>query len=157
VEPDIEYAEAGLYMLAGEYETYAVDIEAAAGTRLGRVALGIASHIPTSPAKGLGYMSSAEDGLTEAGQVISGEGGYRYRTLSLDSRYKIGPETMERILAGYATVGSGFPMFIDLGDEADRLPARRFYGVERGQQSWVFQGGVDKYLYSLKFDLEECF
>ena len=155
--PEIEYRGSGLYMLDKVYTATSIDVELAPGAEIGRFALGMSAHIPTTPTKGLGYVSTAEDEFTEAGQVVHGEGGHAYRALTLDSRYKIGPETMAKIEEGYKTIGAGFPFFLDLKDEAHRLPFDKFYGTERNQKSWVFQGGVNKFLYSLKFDFEECF
>jgi hypothetical protein len=95
--------------------------------------------------------------VTLSGQVIPGAGGYNYWTLSLDSRYKIGPEAMEEIGAGYKYIGAGYPFFIDLSQEHYKLPFDRLYAAERNQANFGFEGGIRRFLYSRRFDFEERF
>ena len=156
---NIPYNGSGLYMLDREkyksVRSLRIDVEP--GTKIGRLAFGKLVHIPTTPAKGLSYVGTAAEHITSSGQLIQGMGGYTYRTLTLDSRYKIGEEAMKEIIAGRTTIGAGYPFFIDLEDEYYKLPFRKFYGIERNQKNWVFQGGVTKFLYSMKFEFEECF
>jgi hypothetical protein len=89
--------------------------------------------------------------------VIPGAGGYDYRAVSLDSRYKIGPEAMAEIEAGYKYIGRGYPFFIDFSDEAYKLPFIRLYAAERNQRNLSFEGGARRFLYSRRWNFEERF
>ena len=126
-------------------------------TFIGRLAAGIGVNIPTSIAKEPGFNSTAEPRKTLSGQVIPGSGGYNYKTLSLDSRYKIGKIAMEEIKSGYKYIGMGYPFFIDLADEAYKLPFSKLYAIEKNQRQMVFESGIAKYLFSRRFEFEECF
>jgi hypothetical protein len=124
---------------------------------IGRIGAGLGVHIPTAVAKEPTFASTSEPRVTLSGQVIPGAGGYNYRTLSLDSRYKITEEIINEIKAGYFTAGIGYPYFIDLADESYKLPFSKFYANEKNQRSMTFQSGVRRYLYSRKFEFEERF
>jgi len=113
--------------------------------------------LPTAIAKEPSFMSTAEPRVTLSGQVIPGAGGYNYRTLSLDCRYKISEEIISEIEAGYITAGRGYPYFIDLTDESYKLPFSKLYANEKNQGSMTFQSGVRRYLYSRRFEFEERF
>lgn len=153
----IEYKGHGLYMLSQKFFAREITITTPANATIGRLAIGKAVHIPTTPVKGLTFASTANEQITGGGQVILGSGGYEYRTLTLDSRYKIDRNAMNEIIAGYKSIGKGYPFFIDLIDEHERLGFSKFYGVEKNQKNWVFQGGVRDFMYSMKFEFEECF
>jgi len=157
VQPNIKYIGSGLYMLPREYSVRTLRVSLEGGTRIGRLAFGRAFDIPTTPAKELSYASTATEQLSVSGQLIPGAGGYGYRTLSLDSRYKLGPEALREIEAGYKIIGKGYPFFMDLESDVYKLPFSKFYGIERSQKNWVFQGGVTRFKYSMKFNFEECF
>ena len=126
-------------------------------TYVGRIGAGLGIHIPTSIAKEPGFVSTAEPRITLSGQVINGLGGYNYRILSLDSRYKIDEVAMNEIQEGYNTIGAGFPFFIDLTDESYKLPFSKFYATEIDQKKMSFEGGIRKYLYSRRWYFEEKF
>ena len=156
-----QFAGNGLYMLGqnnpnGWWEVSELYIKTNA-TYIGRVGLGIAVNIPTTVAKEPAFCSTAEPRTTLSGQVIPGAGGYNYRTLSLDSRYKIDELAMNEIKDGYKYIGMGYPFFIDLADEAYKLPFSKFYGTEANQRKMSFESGVRKFLYSRRFEFRECF
>jgi hypothetical protein len=124
---------------------------------IGRLAAGIGIEICTSIPKEPGWNSTSEPRVTLSGQIIPGRGGYNYRVLSLDSRYKITEEAIAEIVAGYTYIGMGYPFFIDLTQESYKLPYSRLYANERNQRTMSFEGGIAKYRYSRKWDFEERF
>jgi len=126
-------------------------------TYIGRIAAGMACNIPTSVTKEPALKSTSEPRKTLAGGIIPGAGGYNYRALSLDNRYKINKEIMLEFEAGYKYIGMGYPFFIDLTDESYKLTYSKLYASEKSQISTVFQSGVHKFLYSKRFEFEECF
>jgi len=126
-------------------------------TYIGRIAAGIGIHIPTAIAKEPGFCSTSQPRVTLSGQSVPGAGGYYYKTLSLDSRYKINALAMNEIIAGREAIGKGYPFFIDLSDEAYKLPFNKLYANERNQQEMVFESGVRRFLYSRRFEFEERF
>jgi hypothetical protein len=123
----------------------------------GRIAAGIGVEICTTIQKEPGWHSTSEPRVTLSGQVIPGRGGYNYRTVSLDSRYKITEEAIQELIAGYKYIGMGYPFFIDLGRESYKLPYSRLYAEERNQRSMSFEGGIMQYRYSRKWDFTERF
>jgi hypothetical protein len=126
-------------------------------TYIGRIGAGIGVHIPTSVPKEPSFNSTSEPRVTLSGQVIQGAGGYNYRTLSLDSRYKIDEFAMKEIQNGFKYIGMGYPFFMDLTKESYKLPFNKFYANEKNQGQMSFEGGVRKYLYSRRWDFEERF
>jgi hypothetical protein len=146
----------GLYPLNQSITATSVILELN-GVYVGRVGLGKGILIPTAIAKQPGFVSTAEPRTTLSGQQIEGAGGYTYRTLSVDSRYKIGPEAMEEIQAGYPVIGKGFPFFISFDCEVYKLPFNKLYATERNQRNFSMEGGINKYLYSRRFEWEEKF
>jgi len=148
--------ENGLYMLDKTYNNIE-KIKITSNGKIGRFAAGLARNIPTSIAKELTFCSTAEPRLTLSGQVIQGLGGYNYKTLSLDSRYKINEKIMNDILEAYPFIALGYPFFIDLSAEIYKLPIKRLYAVDKNQQNFGFESGVKKYLHSRRFVFQECF
>ena len=124
---------------------------------VGRIAAGLAVRIPTSVRKEPAFRSTAEPRTTLSGQVITGLGGYTFRTVSLDSRYKIDGVIMNEIKEGYKYIGMGYPFFINLEDEAYKLPFDRLYATDRNQRQMAFESGVKGFLYSRRWDFEERF
>jgi hypothetical protein len=124
---------------------------------IGRFAAGKAVTVCTAIAKEPGIASTGEPRETLSGQVIPGLGGYTYRTLSLDSRYKIGKEAVEELTAGYKYTAMGYPFFLDLSEEAYKLPFDKLYAAENNQRNLVFQSGLLKYRYSYRFNFKESF
>ena len=124
---------------------------------IGRFAAGIAVDLPTAIAKEPGWASTAAERKTLSGQIIQGAGGYSYRTVSLDVRYKIGKTAIEQIEAAYnRQIGPGFPYFLLFDREERRLPFARLYARDK-KKDYVFQGGINRFLFSRKFEFEECF
>jgi len=126
-------------------------------TFIGRLGAGLAMRIGTSVRKEPAFNSTAEPRMTLAGQVIKGLGGYNYRTVSLDSRYQIDETMMAEIKEGFRHIGMGYPFFINLEDEAYKLPFDRLYAIDANQRAMGFESGVRRFLYSRRFDLRECF
>jgi hypothetical protein len=128
------------------------------GSYIGRFAAGIAVDLPTAIAKEPGFASTAKFRKTLSGQVIPGAGGYTYRTVSVDVRYKIDKSALSQIEMAYnGQIGLGYPYFLLFDKEARRLPLVRLYAKDIKTEQYVFQGGINKYLFSRKFEFEECF
>ena len=140
-----------------KYKSLRISAPAGSGTTIGRVAAGRAVNIPTAVKKEPGYASTAEPRKTLSGQVIPGAGGYSYRTLSLDSRYKLDRTAMKEIEAGYAAIGRGYPFFINLSDEEYKLGFDFLYATEKNQRQMSFEGGIRRFLYSRRWEFEEAF
>jgi len=153
---NFEFTGNGLYMMNRTILASQIIITTSA-THLGRVGAGMGVNIPTSIPKEPGFVSTNEPRVTLSGQVISGVGGYNFRVLSLDSRYKIDDFAMREIINGFKYIGMGYPFFIDLTDESYKLPFNKFYANEKNQRSMSFEGGINKYLYSRRFEFEERF
>jgi len=148
--------ENGLYLLDKKYNNVE-KIRLAINGKIGRFAAGVAHNIPTSIAKELTLCSTAEPRTALSGQVIQGLGGYNYKTLSLDTRYKINENIMNDINEAYKYISLGYPFFIDLTDEAYKLPIKKLYAIDTRQQSFGFEAGVKKYLHSRRWNFRECF
>jgi len=146
----------GLYPLGRTIRANKITITTDA-SYIGRFGAGIGVNIPTSIAKQPGWGSTSKPRATLSGQIVHGAGGYNYRTLSLDARYKIGREALSELASGYKHTGSGYPFFIDLADESYKLPFDKFYGVDSSQQQMSFESGVKRFLYSRRFEFRECF
>jgi len=151
-----QYTKNGLYVMNKTVSASVITITTNA-TYVGRIAAGLGVHIPTAIAKEPAFCSTAEPRVTLSGQVIAGAGGHYYRTVSLDSRYKIDAIAMDEIINGYKSIGAGYPFFIDLSDEAYKLPFDKLYANERNQQQMSFESGVRRFLYSRRFEFEERF
>ena len=124
---------------------------------IGRFAAGTAIDLPTAVAKEPGWASTAAERKTLSGQIIPGAGGYSYRTVSLDVRYRIGAAAIGQIEAAYdRQIGRGFPYFLLFDREERRLPFLRLYARDT-KKDYVFQGGINRFLFSRKFEFEECF
>ncbi|MDR2923448.1 MAG: hypothetical protein LBU85_08930 [Treponema sp.] len=153
---DFQFTENGLYVMPKSVLASEITIITDA-SYIGRAGAGLGVHLPTAIAKEPSLKSTSEPRITLSGQVVPGAGGYNYRELSLDCRYKITEEIMGEITKGYAIAGKGYPYFIDLTDESYKLPFSKLYANEKNQRSMTFQGGVRHYLYSRRFEFEERF
>ncbi|MDR0374415.1 MAG: hypothetical protein LBH85_01645 [Treponema sp.] len=128
------------------------------GSYIGRFAAGVAVDLPTAMHKEPGFASTGTYRKTLSGQVIPGAGGYAYRTVSVDTRYKINNAALSQIEAAYnGQIGLGYPYFLLFDKESRRLPFIRLYAKDTKTEEYVFQGGINKYLFSRKFEFEECF
>jgi hypothetical protein len=111
------------------------------GSYLGRFAAGIAVDLPTAIAKEPGFASTAKPRKTLSGQMIPGAGGYAYRTVSVDVRYKIDRPALSHIEMAYKEqIGVGYPYFLLFDKEARRLPFARLYAKDTKTERYVFQG-----------------
>lgn len=153
---NFQFSGNGLYVMPKSVLASRITITSDA-SYMGRIGAGIGVHIPTAIAKEPSFKSTSEPRVTLSGQVIPGAGGYNYRAISLDSRYKLDEMAIKEIEAGYKTAGQGYPYFIDLTDESYKLPFSKLYANETNQRSMTFQGGVRRYLYSRRFEFEERF
>lgn len=157
-EQIVYYRDNGLYRLDRPVITQGVAIETDA-TFIGRLGMGRGVKLGTSIPKEPSYKYSEKTRLTLSGQVIPGIGGYPYRAVSLDTRYKIGAEEMSDIVAAYnSQTGPGLPFFTLFEEEIRRLPFIRLYVKDTKNEAFSFESGLhDRYLFSRKFEFEECF
>jgi len=146
----------GLYVMNKTVTCNQIIINSNAGF-IGRIGAGIGCKIPTAIAKEPAFNSTNEPRYTLSGQVIAGIGGYNYKSISLDSRYKIDEFIMNEIKNGAITIGKGFPFFIDLTVESYKIPFNKLYATDKNQLELSFESGVKKYLYSRRFIFEEKF
>jgi len=146
----------GLYVMSKTIRASQITI-ITKSSYIGRFAAGIACNIPTAVMKEPSFLSTSEPRITLSGQVIKGAGGYNYRAVSLDSRYKITQEIMKEFENGKKYIGAGYPFFIDLTKEGYKLPFSKLYANEKNQRSMTFQSGVTRFLYSRRFEFEEKF
>jgi hypothetical protein len=136
----------------------AVTIEIA-GTYIGRFGAGKGVPLGTSLAKEPSFNTTEETRKTLSGQIIPGTGGYNFRSVGLDTRYKIGGDAMREIKAAWpGQIAKGFPFFLLFDSEAKRLPFYRLYAKDTSTDKFGFESGVhERYLFSRKFEFEECF
>jgi hypothetical protein len=153
---NLTYSDSGLYPINKTIEASQISI-ASDACYMGRFGAGMGVRIPTAVTKEPGWNSTSEPRTTLSGQIIPGAGGYNYRTLSLDSRYKTGRMALEELQAGYKTIGAGYPFFIDLTEEGYKLPYTKLYATEKNQRQMVFEGGIKRFLYSRRFEFQEAF
>jgi len=154
---DIDFDGNGLYCFDRTVNASIIIINTEIDTFIGRFAAGRYCDIPTAIAKEPGFNSTNAPRVTLSGQVIQGLGGYNFRTVSLDSRYKIDESTMNDIKEGYKHIAMGYPFFIDLSRESYKLPFDRLYANDANQQQLRFESGVRRYLYSRRWQFEERF
>jgi len=154
----INFAGNGLYLfsLPEPLNLSRLEIETDA-TYVGRISAGLAVNIPTSVRKEPSFNSTAEPRTTLSGQVVAGRGGHIFRAVSLDSRYKIDETIMNEIKQGFRYISAGYPFFINLEDEAYKLPFDRLYAIDRNQRNLSFESGVARFLYSRRWEFEERF
>ncbi|MDR2149861.1 MAG: hypothetical protein LBO67_03415 [Spirochaetaceae bacterium] len=128
------------------------------GTYIGRFGAGIGVRLGTAVNKEPSFNSTREPRRTLSGQVIPGLGGYSYRSVQLDVRYKIGALAISELSAAYPSqIAAGFPFFILFDDEVRRLPFMRFYAQDTNFSKMSFESGVNYFKFSRKFAFEECF
>jgi hypothetical protein len=154
----INYYEDGLYEIP-PVTADAVTVELAGGTYIGRLGAGKAVSLGTSIAKEPSFNTTEENRKTLSGQVVSGRGGYNFRSVILDTRYKTGGDAMREIKAAYpGQIAKGFPFFLLFDTEIRRLPFYRLYANDKAADKFGFESGVhERYLFSRKFEFEECF
>jgi hypothetical protein len=156
-EQVVYFRENGLYKLERPVITKRVTITTNA-SYIGRLGMGRGVTLGTALAKEPAFNSSVKTRLTLSGQTLPGIGGYSYRSVVLDTRYKIGEAEMYEIKHAYKDqIGPGLPFFISFEEEARRLPFIRMYAIDKKNDSVSFESGVNRFLFSRKFDFEECF
>jgi len=151
-----QFKENGLYPMKAPVFASFITIQTDANF-IGRFAAGLGVKIPTAIAKQPGWHSTSEPRTSLSGQILPGAGGYNYRTLSLDSRYKLGPDAVRELVTGYKQIGEGFPFFINFDTEHYKLPYQFFYATEQNQRAWALEGGIRRFLYSYRFNFTEAF
>jgi hypothetical protein len=153
----IPYSDNGLYLLEKPVVTQSFTILTDA-TYIGRIGAGRAVQLGTAMPKEPAYNNSAPPRVTLSGQVIQGAGGYSFRSVSLDTRYKIGSDEISEIKAAYTSqIGPALPFFLLFDDEIRRLPFSRLYASDKKNTAFAFESGVNRYLFSRRFDFEEQF
>jgi hypothetical protein len=154
---EVSFYENGLYEIS-PVTASAVTIECE-GTYIGRFAAGRGIALGTSLAKEPSFNTTRKNLETLSGQVVAGRGGYNFRSVSLDTRYKIGGAAMREIKAAYpGQIANGFPFFLLFDTEIRRLPFYRLYASDKAADKFGFESGVHgRYLFSRKFDFEERF
>jgi hypothetical protein len=153
----VYYDESGLYEVSPVVAD-SVTIECD-GTFIGRFGAGRGISLGTALSKEPSFNTTAENKKTLSGQIIPGAGGYNFRSVGLDTRYKIGGPAMREIKAAYpGQIARGYPFFLLFDSEIRRLPFYRMYAKDMSTEKFGFESGVhDRYLFSRKFDFEECF
>ena len=152
----INFTGNGLYLLPRELNVSTLSFSAN-GNTIGRLGAGLAMRIGTSVRKEPSFNSTAEPRTTLSGQVIPGRGGHIFRAVSLDSRYRIDETMMGEIKEGYRHIAMGYPFFINLEDEAYKLPFDKLYAIDQNQMAMGFESGVRRFLFSRRWSFEERF
>jgi len=153
---NISFSGNGLYPLGKTIHANKI-VVSTDGSFIGRLGAGLGVRLGTSVAKQPAWRSTAEPRTTLSGQIVLGAGGYNYRTLHLDTRYKLKAQDIAELEAGYKYSGLGFPFFIDLTDEAYKLPYSKLYATDKNQRALSLEGGLARFLYSKRFEFEEAF
>jgi len=126
------------------------------GTYIGRFACGKSRFLGVAPSREPKFKSTNENRRTLSGQIISGAGGYSYREIDVDVRYKIDADIISDIQAAYhCQIGRKYPLFIFFDCETHRIPFVRLYASI--DEDIVLQSGVNRMLYSKKFSFREEF
>jgi hypothetical protein len=148
----------GLYVFPESVTAQSVQVEIN-GFFMGRLAMGRAFTFGIAIAREPGFNSTHVPRTTLSGQVVEGSGGYAYRTISVDLRYKIGLDAILEIQEAFTPqIARGFPFFLSFEEERDRIPfLPRLYAKEKGQLSMSFESGINKPLFSKRWTFEECF
>lgn len=153
---NITFSKTGLYLLSPAITTQFPILTTSDASFVGRVALGTCREICTSPAKEPGFYSTQQKRITSSGQEIPGAGGISGRKIGVDSRYKIDENILNDFNEAYSSQnGQLFPFFLNFADEF-KIPYDYFYGALLSSDI-TFQGAINKFLYSSRFDFHERF
>ena len=152
----VDFTANGLYLLRTPLNTNRLVIQTDASF-IGRLGAGRGVRIGTQVRKETGLLTTEESRKTLSGQIIPGLGGYDYDFVSLDSRYMIDDTIMAEFRGGRRAIARGYPFFVNLEDESYKLPFDRIYAMDRNQKTMSFESGVAGFLYSRRFEFEECF
>jgi hypothetical protein len=156
----VPVSENGLYVFPDSISVTASSVQAAInGFFMGRLAMGTAFTFGIAVAREPGFNSTQAPRTTLSGQVVEGSGGYAYRSISVDLRYKIGLDAMAELQEAFpAQIARGIPFFLSFEEERDRIPFMpRLYAKEKDQLSMSFESGINKPLFSKRWTFEECF
>jgi hypothetical protein len=153
----VNFDKNGLYLLSKEYKNIKeIDVYFTC-SRIGRLAFGKAINLKTSIPKEPAFVSTNKPRVTLSGQVIDGLGGYNYRRVSLDTRYKIDNDKLNEIIKGFPSLSRGLPLFISFEEEKQRIPFERLYANDKNQQALSFESSINKMLFSRRWNFEERF
>ena len=126
------------------------------GTYIGRFSCGKSRFLGVAPTREPKWKSTNENRRTLSGQILPGAGGYVYREIDVDVRYKIDEDIIGDIQTAYqCQIGKKFPLFILFDCETHRIPFVRLYASI--DEDIVLQSGVNRMLYSKKFSFREEF
>jgi hypothetical protein len=153
----ISFNKNGLYLLSKGYENINEIDLIFNSSYIGRIAFGKSVNLKTSIPKEPTFVSTNSPRVTLSGQVIEGLGGYNYRRVSLDTRYKIDKEKLDEIIRGFPALSKGLPLFISFEEEKQRLPFERLYANDKNQQELSFESSINKPLFSRLWNFEERF
>ena len=149
----VPYRGKGLYRLNEEINAYELRLKLRGGSYLGRFACGMARDIPLSVMREPAIKSTAKMRRTLSGQVINAAGGYTYREISVELKYRIGPVIYRDIDANADRLLSGLPVFLDFDNP--NYPFGKFYATFGSELQ--FQSSLRHFLYSRKFLFTEAF
>jgi hypothetical protein len=145
----------GLYLLSSEINTSVLTITHN-GTYVGRLAAGLSRFMSASPSREPGFGTTREPRFTASGQTIKGAGGYSFRRLGLDFRYKIDEEIFQDFEDSYESqLSQGFPFFVLFDKEDKKIKWPRLYA--RTDNQILFQSSINRFLYSKRFEYQEAF
>jgi hypothetical protein len=126
------------------------------GTYIGRFSCGKSRSLGVAPSREPKFKTTNENRRTLSGQIIPGAGGYSYREIDVDFRYKITADIINDFKLAYqCQIGKKFPFFIFFDCEQHRIPFVRMYGST--DEDIILQSGVNRMLYSKKFTFREDF
>ena len=119
-----------------------------------RLALGRGLHIGISRMREPGWKSSTEPRQTLSGQAIRGLGGYAFRTLSCEIKYRIDETFLKELDKSYPTqIAQGFPFFLHFSEK--NLPFSKLYA--QAPLEYIMQNATIWKLYSMKLEFREAF
>ena len=144
----------GLYELVTPLNTNTL-VVSHNGTYIGRLAAGLKRTLGASPTNEPGFYTTQTPRVTASGQTVEGAGGVSGRRIDLDFRYKFTETIYTDIQTAYAgQLAKGFPLFMFFDIET-RMPYTRLYAST--DNNLLFQGAVNRFLYSRRFSFLERF
>lgn len=145
---------AGLYNIGQSVTASSMSIDHN-GTYLGRIAAGECKEICISPSREPGFYTSVKKRTSLSGAVVPPAGGYGGEILGVEFKYKIDRDIYTDFQRAYVTqIMNGFPFFLDF-DNDDWLPRNKFYG--QTDNALIFQGAINGFKYSRRFEFKEAF
>jgi len=145
----------GLYELVTALNTNSLVISHN-GTYIGRLAAGLKRTLGASPTNEPGFYTTQKPRVSASGQIIEAAGGVSGRRIDLDFRYKFTEAIYTDIQTAYAgQLAKGYPLFMYFDIEGHRMPYTRLYAST--DNNLLFQGAVNRFLYSRRFSFLERF